>query len=37
MRIPFTDYTIGRRGQPDADVMSRMGSASAPGLAGREL
>jgi hypothetical protein len=35
--IPFTNWKIGRRGQPDEDVMRRMGSADAPELAGRGL
>jgi hypothetical protein len=35
--IPYTNYQIVRRGQPDADVMSRMGSAAQPGVAGRSL
>jgi hypothetical protein len=37
VNIPYTDYQIVRRGQPDAGVMSRMGSAAQPGVAGREL
>jgi hypothetical protein len=35
--IPFTGTQIVRRGQPDADVMARMGSAAQPGVAGRDL
>jgi hypothetical protein len=35
--IPFTSLKIGRRGQPDDEVMRRMGSADAPELAGRGL
>ena len=35
--IPLIDLKIVRRGQPDEDVMRRMGSADAPDLAGRGL
>jgi hypothetical protein len=34
--IPGTSYEIARRGQPDADVMSRMTTAAQPGIAGRD-
>jgi hypothetical protein len=35
--IPFTGLQIVRRGAPDADVRSRMGSAAQPGIAGEAL
>jgi hypothetical protein len=35
--IEIGDYQVVRRGSPDADVMARMGTAAAPGIAGREL
>jgi hypothetical protein len=35
--IPFTDLQIVRRGAPDTDVRSRMGSARQPNVAGEEL
>lgn len=37
IEIPGTDVHIIRRGQPDPDVMARMGSAVQTGIAGRAL
>jgi uncharacterized protein DUF4157 len=33
--VPGTHYEIGRRGEPDADVMSRMTTAAQPGISGQ--
>ena len=35
--IDFAGVRIGRRGQPDADTMARMGSAAQRGVSGRDL